>query len=460
MIKLNKYIGDRHFYKKVLAVAIPIMLQNGITSLVGLLDNIMIGRLGTEAMSGVSIVNEFVFIFNMIIFGAGAAAGIFTSQYHGAGDVEGVRQTFRIKVLMNTALCAMVVLALAFRGREVISLFLHAGSADADPIAVMGYGMEYLTITALGLLPYALSQAYSSTLRETDEANLPTYAGLIAMATNFILNLVLIFGLLGFPALGVRGAAIATVISRFCELGFLLIKVHTNKVRFPFIKGALTSLAVSGGLIKSIAVRGMPLMMNELLWSFAMAFRNQCISTAGLDAVAAMNIQNTMFNVLMITYAALANSIAIIVGNLLGADRMEEAGDADRKLLVFSFMAGVAMCLLQVSLSTLFPLFYNTSETVRSLATYMLIISAVSMPLNSLAMACYYTLRSGGLAMLTMLFDCVYAWVVTVPVAFLLANYTDVSIHWLFAAVIFAESMKCLLGLVLVRRVHWARKLT
>ena len=460
MPKLNGYIGDKHFYKKVLLVAVPIMLQSGITSLVNLLDNVMIGRLGTEAMSGVSIVNEFIFIFNMIIFGAGAAAGIFTSQYHGAGDVRGVRETFRIKIMINLSLCALTVLVLSLFGEEVISLFLHSGGSDADPAAVLSYGMEYLSIMTVGLIPYALSQAYSSTLRETDEALLPTYSGVVAMCSNFVLNLVLIYGLLGFPALGVKGAAIATVISRFAELGFLVIKVHRSAERYSFIKGALTSFAVSGKLIRSVAVRGMPLMMNELLWSFAMTFRNQCISTAGLDAVAAMNIQNTMFNVLNITYAALANSIAIIVGNLLGAGRMEEAKETDKKLLLFSFTCGVAMCALQIGLSPIFPLFYNTSEAVRTLSTYMLIISAVSMPLNSLAMACYYTLRSGGLAMLTMLFDCVYAWVITVPVAFVLAYFTDVGVHLLFAAVILAESMKCVLGLILVKRVRWARKLT
>ena len=459
-MKFNGYIGDRHFYKKVLAVAVPIMLQSGISSLVNLLDNVMIGRLGTEAMSGVSIVNEFIFVFNMIIFGAGAAAGIFTSQYHGAGDVQGVRGTFRIKIVINLSLCALTVLILSFFGREVISLFLHSGGSDSDPAVVLSYGMEYLAIMTVGLVPYAISQAYSTTLRETDEAVLPTYSGIVAMVTNFILNLVLIYGLLGFPALGVRGAAIASVISRFAELLYLVIRVHGNTHKYPFIKGALTTFAVSGKLIRSVAVRGMPLMMNELLWSFAMTFRNQCISTAGLDAVAAMNIQNTMFNVLNITYAALANSIAIIVGNLLGAGKMEEAKDTDKKLLVFSVLCGGMMCLLQMALSPLFPVFYNTSGTVRSLATYMLIISAVSMPLNSLAMACYYTLRSGGLAMLTMLFDCVYAWVITVPVAFVLAYFTDVGIHLLFAAVILAESLKCILGLILVKRVRWARRLT
>ena len=456
----NKYFGDRAFYKKVLAISVPIMAQSGITNLVSMLDNVMIGSLGTEAMSGVSIVNQLLFVFFMVIFGAGAAVGIFTSQYHGESNSDGVRYTFRIKVYVNLFVTILTVLILILSGTSVISLFLHADGEGTDLAKTLSFGLDYLRIMLVGLIPYALSQVYSSTLRECGEVRLPMYAGIVAILFNCSLNFVLIFGLLGFPALGVEGAAIATVISRFAELSVLMIAVHRNAEKYPFIKGVYLSAAVPTRLIKNVLLRGSPLLFNELIWSLAMTVKNQCLSTAGLDAVAALNIQTTVFNVLNIAYTALGNSVAIIIGNMLGAGKTEEAVNENRRLLVFSALAGAAMGVVQIALAPFFPLLYNTTPEIRSEATFMLIISGVFMAANSLAVSTYYTLRSGGLTFLTMLFDCVYAWVVTVSIALFLAYAVKADIYIMFAAVTFAECAKCLLGLLLVKKVRWARKLT
>ena len=456
----RKYFGDKAFYKKVLAISVPIIIQNGITNLVGMLDNVMIGSINTEAMSGVSIVNQLIFIFAMVIFGAGAAVGIFTSQYHGANDTEGVTHTFRIKAYINLAIAALTILILAIFGKEAISLFLHSGSKEGDLQLTLSYGLDYLSVMLIGIVPYALSQVYASTLRETEEANVPMYSGIIAIAVNCCLNFVLIFGLLGFPKLGVVGAAIATVISRFAELLYLVLRVHLNPKRFTFIKGAFRSFKVPASLVRGVISKGFPLLFNELIWSLAMTVRTHCISMEGLDAVAALNIQTTMYNVLNIAYAALGNSIAIMVGNLLGAGKLDDAKDSDRKLLVFSVLAGAAMGLLQLGSAPFFPMLYNTTDAVRSLATYMMIISAISMPMNALAISTYYTIRSGGLALVTLLFDCAYTWAFTVSAGLILAYFTDVGIYVLFAVVTFIECAKCFLGLLLVCKVRWARKLT
>ena len=436
------------------------MIQSGITNAVSMLDNVMIGSIGTEAMSGVSIVNQILFVFSMVIFGAGAAIGIFTSQYHGAKDVQGVRYTFRLKILTGLVITLITVLCLTFLDREAISLFLHETDSTADIGKTLLYGRQYLKIMLVGLLPYALSQAYASTLRESAEVKIPLYSGIFAIICNVILNFLLIFGLFGFPALGVAGAAIATVVSRFAELFIVAYFVHKRRQRYRFILGAYASFKIPRSLLLDILKRGFPLLFNELLWSLAMTVRNQCISTAGLDAVAAFNIQTTVTNVLNITYIALGSSIAIIVGNTLGAGELDRAKDESKKLLTFSALVGLGMGLLQISLSEIFPLLYNVSSVTRELATYMLIISGISLPANALAVSSYYTLRSGGLALLTMLFDCVYAWVITVPVAVILSYLTDAGIHSLFVGVIFAESAKCILGIILVAKVRWARKLT
>ncbi|MBQ8879864.1 MAG: polysaccharide biosynthesis C-terminal domain-containing protein [Clostridia bacterium] len=457
---MKQFLGDRIFYRNVLKISLPIMIQSGFTNAVSMLDNVMVGSIGTEAMSGVSIVNQLLFVFSMVIFGAGAAIGIFTSQYHGAGDVQGVRYTFRLKICTGFVITIITVLCLVLFDREAISLFLHETDSTADIEKTLIYGRQYLKIMLVGLLPYALSQAYASTLRESAEVKIPLYSGIFAIICNVMLNFLLIFGLFGFPALGVVGAAIATVVSRFAELFIVAYFVHKRRRLYEFILGAYSSFKIPRSLLLDILKKGFPLLFNELLWSLAITVRNQCISTAGLDAVAAFNIQTTVTNVLNITYIALGSSIAIIVGNALGAGELDRAKNENKKLLTFSALVGLGMGLLQISLSEIFPLLYNVSSVTRELATYMLIISGISLPANALAVSSYYTLRSGGLTLLTMLFDCVYAWVITVPVAVILSYLTDAGIHLLFAGVIFIESAKCILGIILIAKVKWARKLT
>ena len=175
-MNLRKYLGDRRFYRMVLAVAVPIMVQNGITNFVSLLDNIMVGSLGTESMSGVSIVNQFVFVFYLMIFGAVSAAGIFTAQYHGLGDRNGVRHTFRFKLYINLAVSTAGVLVFAFFGEALIGTFLHDGSTEGDLALTLSEGFSYLKIMLIGLVPYSVSQVYASTMRETEEALMPMIA--------------------------------------------------------------------------------------------------------------------------------------------------------------------------------------------------------------------------------------------------------------------------------------------
>ena len=459
-MNLKKYIGDRKFYRTVLAIAVPMMIQNGITNFVSLLDNVMVGRLGTEAMSGVSIVNQFIFVFNLLIFGAISAAGIFTAQYHGQGDVNGVRNTFRFKILINIAAGIIGTVVFALCDDALISSFLHSGSETGDLALTLAYGKEYLLVMLIGLLPHAISQAYASTMRETEETIVPMVASVSAVATNCLLNIVLIFGYLGFPALGVTGAAIATVLSRFIELTILLIWAHTHKAKCPYLTDAYRSFRIPGNLATQIAIKGLPLMFNEFFWSLSVTVRNRCYSIHGLDVVAAQNISSTIFNVFNVVYMALGMSVAIIIGNLLGAGKIEEAKDQDRKLMVFSVSTGVIIGVLMSLTAAIFPQVYETTDSVRTLATYMMIVSAITMPFSSYANAAYFTLRSGGKVSVTILFDSVYMWVLVVPLAFILSLFTNtVSIQLMFALCSATDIIKAFFGYALLKKGTWAKKL-
>ncbi len=456
---LKKFIGDRAFYKKVLAVALPMMAQMGITNFVSLLDNIMVGRINTEAMSGVSIVNQFIFIFNLVVFGAISAAGIFTAQYHGLGDTEGERHTFRFKFLICFAAGIIGIISFAAFDDQLISLFLHDGSYEGDLALTLAYGKDYLVIMLVGLLPYAISQVYASTMRETEQTIIPMIASTSAVLVNCALNYVLIFGKLGAPALGVEGAAIATVISRFAELSVLVIYGHTHREKCRYLVGAYRSLRIPKSLFLTISVKGLPLMANELFWSLAMTLRNQCYSTRGLDVVAAQNISSTIVNVFNVVYMAIGSSIAIIVGNLLGAGKTEEAKDADRKMMTFSVFCSMLLAATLICTSHLFPMIYKTTEEVRDLAAYMMIISAITMPFCAFAHSAYFTLRSGGKVLITLLFDSVYMWALVIPISLFIAHFTSWNILVFFAICQGTEIIKTIFGLILLKKGDWARQL-
>ena len=290
----KKYIGNAAFYKMALAVAIPIMIQNGITNFVSLLDNIMVGRVGTEQMTGVAIVNQLIFVFNLAIFGAVSGAGIFGAQYYGKGDWDGVRQTFRFKLLVCTALTVLGAGIFLLFGEDLILLYLKGDGSPEQIAASLGYAKEYLLIMLIGFIPFTLSQCYSGTLRETGQTVVPMVAGVVSVVVNLCFNTLLIFGYLGFPRLGASGAAIATVIARFVEAGVVMFWAHRNPERVPYLRGVYRSFHIPAALARAIARKSIPLLLNETLWAAGMALLAQCYSVRGYDVVSAYNICSTV----------------------------------------------------------------------------------------------------------------------------------------------------------------------
>ncbi len=458
---IHRYIGDKAFYRRVLGIAIPIVIQNGITNFVSLLDNIMVGQVGTVPMSGVSIVNGLLFVFNLCIFGACSGAGIFTAQFHGSNDQEGIRHTFRFKVLVCLILGVLGIGLFLLAGRPLIGLYLTGEGDTAMAEGAMTYGLEYLQVMLVGLLPFALANAYSSTLRETGETVVPMIGGICAVLVNLGLNYVFIFGHFGAPAMGVKGAALATVISRFAELFLLMAWTHRNSDRKPFIVGAYRSFRIPGTLLKSIVIKGMPLLINEALWSSGMAILNQCYSTCGLDVVPAMNISSTLFNLGSVAFLAMGNAVGIIMGQMLGAGETEESvRDANRKLVAVSIACGLVFGAVMAAFSGLFPKIYNTTDEIRRLATCLICINAAIMPFNAYTNSAYFTLRSGGQTMVTFLFDSCFVWVCCVPLAFCLSRFTSLSILPLFAICTGMDLVKCVIGAAMIRQGKWIQNLT
>ena len=458
---LKRYIGDRAFYARALKIAVPMIIQNGITNFVSLLDNIMVGQVGTMPMSGVSVVNGLLFVFNLCIFGACSGAGIFTAQFHGSADEEGIRHTFRFKILICLILSAAGIGIFLGAGTPLIRLYLQGEGDAADAAAVLEHGLDYLKVMLVGLLPFAICNAYSSTLRETGQTTIPMLGGIAAVLVNLVLNYVLIFGHFGAPAMGVQGAALATVISRFVELIIVGGWVHRHADRNPYIRGVYRSVHIPAALLKSIVIKGMPLLINEFFWASGMAILNQCYSTCGLDVVPAMNIATTINNLGSVFYLSLGNAVGIIMGQLLGAGTSEkDVRDTNRKLMTASVTVGFVMSLVMLSISGIFPGIYNTTDSVRHLATQLIRVAAFMMPFNAFTNATYFTLRSGGQTLVTFLFDSCFVWCCLIPVAFCLSRFTAVAILPLYMICAGMDVFKCALGGWMLKKGAWIQNLT
>ena len=456
----RKFIGDRAFYKRCLAVAVPIIIQNAITNFVALLDNIMVGQVGTLQMSGVAIVNQLMFVFNLCIFGAVSGAGIFTAQFHGKQDVQGVRYTFRFKVLVALLLTAAGVALFLFAGTPLIRLYLEGDMTVQEAEDTLRYGLSYLSIMLWGLPAFAFSSVYSGTLRETGHASVPMVAGIIAVLTNLVLNYVLIFGHFGAPAMGIQGAALATVISRYVELGIVAVWTHAHTEHCPFIVGTYRSVYIPGNLLGQIVLKGMPLLINEFLWSSGMAFMNQCYSVRGLDVVAALNICSTLSNMTSVVFLSLGSVVGIIIGQMLGAGcTAQEVQDTDRKLIALSVFSCFVFGGLAAAASGIFPLIYKTTDTVRGIATSLILVNAAFMPVNAYNNACYFTLRSGGKTMITFLFDSGFVWTICAPLAYLLSRFTALPIVPLYALCLSADLIKGIIGTWMVKKGSWIQNL-
>ncbi len=455
---LKKLVGTKEFYRRVFALMLPIMLQNAITNFVNMLDNVMVGQVGQVEMTGVAIANQLIFVFNLAIFGAISGAGIFTAQFFGKKDNEGIRHTFRFKVICGTILTVLGILILIFFGRNLVSLYLE-GEGEATNIAgSLNAGYNYILVMLIGLLPYTLVQCYSSTLRETDKPVLPMIAGIVAVLVNLCLNYVLIFGHFGAPKLGVMGAAIATVISRFVELAIVVIYTIKTKNKNPFIIGAYKSLKIPKALVKQIVIKGLPLMVNETVWSLGMATVSLAYSQISYDVVSANNIATTFWQVFSVAFLSIGGAIGIILGQVLGAGKFKEAKETAYKLIALSTFVAAVIGVIYAVVAEFIPQFYNVSEEVKTLATRLMQIAAVAMPIDAFAHGAYFTMRSGGKTLITLLFDSCYVWVVNVPIAFILAEL-NVHVLIIYAIIHFAQISKCIIGYILVKKGIWVRNI-
>lgn len=454
--------GDRDFYKRVLLIALPIMLQNLITNLVSLLDNVMVGQLDTAQIGAVTIVNNNLLnVMNICFFGGAAGAGIFTAQYMGSQDMEGIRYTVRFKLMICFGLFLLGAGICYFGADSLVGIYLQG---DGDPLVreqTLFYGRQYMHIMLIGMLPYAINIAYAGTLRETGHPMVPMISGMIAMGVNLVGNYILIFGHFGAPQLGVAGAAVATVISRYVEFGVSALWTHLNPKKNPFVKGLFKSMYIPGKLLKDIIIKGMPLLVNEAAYTIGMASLNQCYSICGLDVVPALSISVTIYNLLAAVFRSLGNATGIVIGRMLGAqESREEIKSKCNKMLVLGICTGVISGAMTAALSGVFPMLFKTTDSVRHLATWLIVIGACNMPMQAYIFPVYFVLRAGGKTGITFIFDSGAIWALMLPIAFVLSRFTSLHVLLIYGICISMDLVKCAIGHYYIRRGDWIQNLT
>ena len=342
-----------------------------------------------------------------------------------------------------------------FLHEPLINMFLHEGSDSGNIVDTFNYARNYLYVMVIGIAPFVVSNCYSTTLKESGQTIVPMKAGVLAVVFDIVLNYIFIFGKFGVPAMGVTGAAIATVISRFVECGYLVVYTHTHVKEYPFIKNCYRTLRLPMSLAKKILITGTPLMLNEFLWAGGLTLQTQAFSTRGLATIGGLNICNTLGNISNSIFVTLGTTIAIVVGQLLGAGKLKDAKVTATRMATFSFLISLGTAVILFILGPIFPHFYNTTGEIRQLATRFIWVVALATPFISFTNSEYFILRSGGKTIITFLFDSCFVCLVNVPVSMCLAKFTSMNIVSMFLLVNMLEGIKSFIGFVMVKKDIW-----
>ena len=448
---------ERSVYKKALTLAVPMMIQNGITNAVSLVDNLIVGSLGTESLTAVSIVGQLIFVFFLAVFGGLSGPGIYGAQYFGQGNKKGFQNVFRLKLWITAVIVLVGMTVFVAGGEQLIGLYLHGSSQGMDAAGTLEQGRDYLHIMLFGLIPFAFTQIYAGSLREMGESMKPMVAGIVSVFVDIIFNYLLIYGKFGFPRLEVQGAAIATVMARFVEMLVVVVWTHASIRRYEFLRGIYSTILLPLHEAKIMIMKGFPIFLNEFLWAGGMAALTQCYSMKGLQVIAGLNISNAICNLLNVVFVAMGNAVGIIIGQHLGASEFEKRSAGK----IQWFTAGLCLILTVIlaACSMVFPSLYDTTEEVRHLGQWFIIITAVFFPIQGVLNVFYFTLRSGGKTVITFLFDSVFTWVVSVSLAFALCSYTALPVLAVYALVQSADLVKVVAGHILVKKGVWITNL-
>jgi putative MATE family efflux protein len=451
MINLKSLKENKVFYLRVLAIAVPFMLQQLIGSSVNLLDNLMVGQLGDAAIAGVASANKFYMVAMFAIMGLSGAASIFIAQYFGAKDEEHVKQSFRYSLIASyVIILPFVVLGWMFP--EGILRFF-----TSDP-AVIEQGTAYLRIALMTYIPMTFSMAVGSAMRSVGETKIPLYTSIVAILSNAFFNYCLIFGNLGFPRLGVQGAALATLIARIIEV--IVIAIVLKKKHFIFNTKIKDLFKISTRLEKAITLKAIPLTTNEIFWSAGMGLLFKFYSTRGTEVMAGMSISSTIADIFFTLFGGMMVATTVVISQALGANKLDEARQDAYKLISFSRLLAVLLGILMFGASYIVPQWYDVSAVSRATSETFLRIMACMFWLYMSNAQCFFILRAGGDTKSTLLMDAVFMWLVNLPVVGAVAYFTNWNVYVIYLIGQSTDFLKFYFAYGLVKKEKWVKNLS
>jgi putative MATE family efflux protein len=451
-MKITKLFSDKDFYKKLFAIAIPIMLQNLVNSFVNVLDTVMIGRLGTVEIAAVGLGNNVFFFYMILLFGICSGGAVFIAQFWGKRDIGGIRKTVGLCCVINLFIGGGFTLAGLLVPERIMGIY----STDGDVIRA---GALYLRYLAPSFLPFAVAQVLVLSLRSIEQVKAPMATSIAALSINAVLNWLWIFGVGPFPAMGVAGAAMATTVSRFTET-LLLIGIIRRK-NYPIIGPAREMFNFNRAFISRFFRIVAPIMMNEFAWSLGVSMQNIIFARTHTDAIAAFNITGTISQLTWVLFIGLGNGVGVLIGKKIGEGDHAGARNYALKIIFFVPLAALAAAAVLIPISYVIPLIFKVNEAVLRTAAQMLFILAAAYPFRAFNMAMVVGIcRAGGDTVFCAIYDTAFMWAIALPAAAAASFFFGAPFWVIYMLVVSEELFKMAAGVWRFRSGKWLRDVT
>ena len=448
----EKYIGDKQFYKYVLSLALPMMFQGLLVSLSGLIDNLMVAGLGDSFLSGVAAANRFYMIFNFAVMGVVLAGGIFIGQYLGAKKPEKMKESFRASIILSYLVMIPFFIAILFFPTTVLRFF-------TTDLNVIQSGLDYYKAIVWTMIPITMSLAIGTAIRSTGDTKTPIIASSIGIGVNLIFNYLLIYGNLGFLALGVYGSALATLISRLVEVGILFYIMSIK--HFDFATKIKDIFKIENKLFKLITKNAINIAGNEILWASSMAFLMKFYSTRGPAAMTAYSIAGSVSDIFFILFGGMSAATTVLVGHKLGADDFVGAKSNGYKLLALSIAMALFFGFTMIGISNLVPIIYtDVSVEAQQIAINLIRIVGLLFWTYMYNLQILFMLRAGGDSFSAFIMDSGFMWLINIPVVGFFTYYTNMPIVYLYLIGQMTDIVKLIVSTFVFKKELWVKNVT
>lgn len=437
-----------NFLHTVIGIAVPVGLQSMLQSSFAMIDQLMVGQLGSTAVAAIEVAGRPAFIYSVVLGAVSAIAGIMISQYLGMKDEEMADRSLSVNLVAALLLAALFTLLCLLLPGQIINIYI-----DNDP-EILAVGREYLTRIVWTYLPMGISSILAVMIRCMDRAVYPLYAGITSAVVNTVLNYVLIFGHFGCPALGVTGAAIASVVSQLVNM--LLISLMFYRIRMHSRKPLYFSLALGAEGYRQFIVMLMPILINEFLWSVGQNVNTFIYGHLAKGDLAAMSMTGPIQGLFTGALSGVSQAAGILIGKRLGARDYDTAYQQSKKLMWYGFAGSVILSILLICLRHPYVLLYNVEPSVQTTAGILLLAFAILAPVKVANMILGGgIIRSGGKTSYIMIIDMVGTWLVGVPLGLITAFVLHLSVGWVYFILSQEELVRLILTLIIFRKKIW-----